>query len=55
MEFRYAYRTSAGMSSLGRFRRKQKVNIEMDLIGIGRYVMVWTGLIWFRMETSGRF
>jgi hypothetical protein len=40
-----------GKRPLGRPRRRWVNNIKMDLREIGW--MVWTGLIWFRIGTSG--
>jgi hypothetical protein len=54
-EKRNAYRIlmgkPEGMRPLGRPRRRWEDNIKMDL---GRYDgVVWTGLIWLRIGTSG--
>jgi hypothetical protein len=40
-----------GMRPLGRHRRRKEDNIKMDLQEVG--LVVWTGLIWFRIATSG--
>jgi hypothetical protein len=52
-EKRNAYRTLVGKSEgkrpLGRPRRKWVGNIKMDF----REVVVWIGLIWLRIGTSG--
>jgi hypothetical protein len=54
-EKRNAYRILVGKSEgkrqLGRPRRRWEDNIKMDLREIGW--VVWTGLIWFRIGTSG--
>jgi hypothetical protein len=40
-----------GMRPLGRHRRRKEDNIKMDLQEVG--LVVWTGLIWLRIATSG--
>jgi hypothetical protein len=56
-EKRSAYRILLGKSGekrpLGRPRRRWEDNIKMDLREIGRGGVVWTGLIWLRIGTSG--
>jgi hypothetical protein len=42
-----------GKRPLGRPRRRWVDNIEIDLRDIGWDGMVWTGLIWLRIGTSG--
>jgi hypothetical protein len=53
-EKRNAYRILVGKSEgkkpLGRPRRRWEDNIRMDLREDG---VVWTGLIWLRIRTSG--
>jgi hypothetical protein len=53
-ENRNAYRILVGKPEgsrpLGRLRRRWVDNIKM---GLKRDRMVWTGLIWFRIRTSG--
>jgi hypothetical protein len=44
---------SDGKRPLGRPRRRWVDNIKMDLREIGWDGMVWTGLIWLRIGTSG--
>jgi hypothetical protein len=39
-----------GKRPLGRLRRWWEDNIKMDIRGNG---VIWTGSIWFRIETSG--
>jgi hypothetical protein len=42
-----------GKRPLGRLRRRWVVSIKMDLREIGWDDVVWIGLIWLRMGTSG--
>jgi hypothetical protein len=54
-----AYRILVGKSEgkrpLGRTRCRWVDNIKMDLREMGWDGMVWTGSIWLRIGTSGRF
>jgi hypothetical protein len=56
-EKRNAYRMTVGKPEgkrpLGRPRHRLVDNINMDLGEIGWDGVVWTGLIWFRICTSG--
>jgi hypothetical protein len=58
-EKRNAYRILVGKPEckrpLERPRRRWVDNIKMDLREIGWDGMVWIGLIWFRIRTSGGF
>jgi hypothetical protein len=57
MEKRNAYRILVGKTErkrpLGRPRRRWVDNIKLDLREVGG--MVWMGLIWLRIGTSGGF
>jgi hypothetical protein len=49
--YRLLVRKPEGRRSLGRPRRRWVDNINMDLGQIDG--LVWTGLVWLRIETSG--
>jgi hypothetical protein len=51
--YRILMRKPEGKRPLGRPRCRWVDNIEMDLRQIGWGGMVWTGLIWLRIGTSG--
>jgi hypothetical protein len=51
--YRILVRKLEGKRPLGRPRHRWKNNIKMDLREIG--LVVWTGLIWLRIETNGGF
>jgi hypothetical protein len=46
-------RNPEGKRPLGRPRRRWVDNIRMDLGEVGWDGMVWTGLVWLRIETGG--
>jgi hypothetical protein len=48
--YRIFVRKPGGKRSLGRPRRRWEDNIKMDL---RKDRMIWTGLIWLRIRTSG--
>jgi hypothetical protein len=50
MDVGYWWESQKGRDQLGRPRRRWVDNIKMDL---KRYGMVWIGLMWLRIGTSG--
>jgi hypothetical protein len=53
--YRILVRKPEGKRPLGRPRRKWVGNIKMDLREIAWDGVVWIGLIWLRIGTSGGF
>jgi hypothetical protein len=51
--YKVLVRKSEGKRQLRRCRRRWEDDIKMDLREKG-YAVVWAGLIWLRIRTSGR-